>query len=333
MRYFLQLTILFALIAPIHFAAAQTTPASTPPKPAAPAKTEAKSPAPNKELVTSIKPIDAAGQKQISEFIASRCGIMLDGEPAQVRLAATEIQSVLRQPTATPIFLRACADSLKPFVTKLIATNDAFRINNILQVVRWTRNAEALDILIQQSTIETQKSAVIRIGSSRLMPGCVASSNLTAPQIDSAARRIREAAESETQWAVSVHEMQALASLVTVAQEAKLVAQLDFARAEFLKALAATTTQVSKPDGREQIFALQRGLIILRDMLLKTPKEEMAKISPAIRAITQATKLIAKEKAPTIEGFAKSAANAEIVAGVIDNLIGIKEIDPKSKGS
>ena len=314
MRYFQQLTILFALIAPIHFAAAQTSPASTPPKPAAPAKSEAKSPAPNKELVTSTKPIDAAGQKQISEFIASRCGIMLDGEPAQVRLAATEIQSVLRQPTATPIFLRACSDSLKPFVTKIIATN------------------EALDILIQQSTIETQKSAVIRIGSSRLMPGCVASSNLTAPQIDSAARRIREAAESETQWAVSVHEMQALASLVTVAQEAKLVAQLDFARAEFLKALTATTTQVSKPDGREQIFALQRGLIILRDILLKTPKEEMAKISPAIRAITQATKLIAKEKAPTIEGFAKSAANAEIVAGVIDNLIGIKEIDPKSKG-
>lgn len=332
MRYFQQLTILLALIAPIHFASAQTTPAPTPTKPAAAAKSEAKSPAPNKELVTSTKPIDAAGQKQISEFIASRCGIMLDGDPVQVRLAATEIQSVLRQPTATPIFLRACADSLKPFVSKIIATNDAFRINNILQVVRWTRNAEALDVLIQQATTETQKSETIRIGSSRLMPGCVATSNLTAPQIDSAARRIREAAESETQWVVSVHEMQALASLVTVAQEAKLVAQLDFARSEFLKVLTATTAQVSKPDGHEQIFALQRGLIILRDMLLKTPKEEMVKISPAIRSITQATKLIAKEKAPAVEGFNQSAANAAIVAGVIDNLVGIQEIDPKSKG-
>ena len=119
---------------------------------------------------------------------------------------------------------------------------------------------------------------------------------------------------------------------VAVAQEAKLTAQLDFARAEFLKTLTVSTVLVSKPDGQEQIFALQRGLIILRDILLKTPKEEMSKMAPAIRAITQATKLIAKVKAPSVNGFSQSANNAVVVAGVIDNLVGIQESAPKSKG-
>ena len=342
MRYFQQFFIVFVLLAPIQFAVAQAPPAA--PKTGAPAKTQAKVAAPSKELVSSTKPIDAAGQKQISEFIASRCGIILEGDPSQARIASTDLQTVLRQATATPIFLRACAEGLKPLVPKIIATNDSFRINNILQVVRWTRSAEALDILIQQATTATQKDISIRIGASRLMPGCVANANLTAPQIDSAARRIRDASESETQWVVSVHEMQALAALVAVvalfvgvgemgvAQEAKLTAQLDFARAEFLKTLTVSTVLVSKPDGQEQIFALQRGLIILRDILLKTPKEEMAKMVPAIRTITQATKLIAKVKAPSVNGFSQSANNAVVVAGVIDNLVGIQESAPKSKG-
>ncbi len=330
MRYFQQLFIVFVLLAPMQFAVAQTSPAA--PKTGAPAKTQAKVPAPSKELVSSTKPIDAAGQKQISEFIASRCGIILEGDPSQARIASTDLQTVLRQATATPIFLRACAEGLKPLVPKIIATNDSFRINNILQVVRWTRSAEALDILIQQATTATQKDISIRIGASRLMPGCVANANLTAPQIDSAARRIRDASESETQWVVSVHEMQALAALVAVAQEAKLTAQLDFARAEFLKTLTVSTVLASKPDGQEQIFALQRGLIILRDILLKTPKEEMAKMVPAIRTLTQATKLIAKVKAPSVNGFSQSANNAVVVAGVIDNLVGIQESAPKSKG-
>ena len=302
MRYFQQFFIVFVLLAPIQFAVAQAPPAA--PKTGAPAKTQAKVAAPSKELVSSTKPIDAAGQKQISEFIASRCGIILEGDPSQARIASTDLQTVLRQATATPIFLRACAEGLKPLVPKIIATNDSFRINNILQVVRWTRSAEALDILIQQATTATQKDISIRIGASRLMPGCVANANLTAPQIDSAA----------------------------VAQEAKLTAQLDFARAEFLKTLTVSTVLVSKPDGQEQIFALQRGLIILRDILLKTPKEEMSKMAPAIRAITQATKLIAKVKAPSVNGFSQSANNAVVVAGVIDNLVGIQESAPKSKG-
>ncbi|MCE9619897.1 MAG: hypothetical protein K8R92_08305 [Planctomycetes bacterium] len=322
MRRFQHLAILCTLLAPAALSAAQAPPA--PPKTAPTAKTDVKPP--SKELVTSTKPLDAEGLKQIADFVNNRMGQVLEGDPVQVRQATSDVMAVLRQPIATPIFRRAFADALKPFVAKAVAGNDPFRTINVLQIVRWTRTPDALDILIQQVTPASQKDPTIRIGASRLLPGCVATANLTAPQIDSASRRIREAAESESDWIVTVHELQSLSAMVVVAQEGKMPPQLELARGDFLKVLHGSAVKVSKPDGADQVFALQRGLLILRDMLLKSSKDQIdKKTQEDIREITKLAADLSKlpaEGTRASEPYIQSATGAAIVAGVIDKLLG-----------
>jgi HEAT repeat protein len=314
------LALLSTMLAP-SLTWAQTPPA--PPKSGATAKSDAK--APSKELLTSTKPIDAEGQRQIAEFAGSRAELILTGDPAQVRQAAADALGVLRQPITTPIFRRAFADSLKPFVGRIIATNDPYRINNILQIVQWTRTPESLDVLIQQSTPSVQKDTPTRIGASRLLPFCVTGASLTAPQLESAARHIREAAEAETDWVVCVHELQALAAMVAYAQESKFAPQVELARGEFLKSLHACAAKAAKPGGEDQVYALQRGLIMLRDMLLKTSKDQVdKKTRDDVREIAALAVEISKQPANggAADPRSQAAAGAAIVAGVVDKLVG-----------
>ena len=334
MKYFQNLFLIYALAAFPLVVEAQEPPASNPP----PMKSEAlaeKVPAPSKELITSTKPFDAVSQKQISEFIVNRSEKILHGDDKQVRQATTDVLSLLRQSAATPIFLRTCFENLKSSVTTILATDNSFRCINILELVRWTQTPEAVDILIGQITPSIQKNPAIRIGASRLLPSCIASAGLNAPQIDRAARRIREASEEETQWIVSMHELQSVAALVTIAQnpnkqDLKLEPQLKNARDEFLKILAGTASKVSNPKlgGTDQIFALQRGLIILRDILLKTPKDQITLIAVVIRPTTQMTTQLSSQiiadKNITNESIKDSAKSAAITAGAINTLLGVK---------
>lgn len=333
MRHFHTIAILFAVFfTPIH-ALAQGS--AKPPKANPVAKTQGKTPPPNKEYVSSTKAIDAAGQKQINDFIADRAEQIINGDPKNVRQATNEVLALLRQSTATPIFWRACSESLKPFVTKIIATNDEFRISNLLQIIRWTRSPEALDILIEQATPAIQKDGVIRISASRLLSGCIASANLTAPQIDSAARRIREAAEAENNWIANVHDLQSLAAMSLASQGAQFSPQVKISRDEFLKVLAGTITKASKPNDSQEIFAVQRGMILLRDMLLNnsSPAEKSA-VSASIRTITQSASQLGKQLGTSTTAadasIVQSAKSVEILAGVIDKLLSSTAAQPKS---
>ena len=157
---------------------------------------------------------------------------------------------------------------------------------------------------------------------------CASSSNMTAPQIDTAARHIREAAEMETSWIVRAHEMQALVAMIVVAQTGKMQPQAEFVRNEFLKVLAIIAGNASKEKDSEQVLALQRGLILLRDMLLKTPQDEKIKMTSAIKVITQSTIVLAKQPpkgdSATETALRKSVTGAAQVAISINTLLGDK---------
>lgn len=340
MKHFPHIVFVFLLVASSSIVVAQE-----PPTPSAPTKTEskeAKIPAPNKDLVASTKPMDAAGQKQIKDFITNRFEKISGDDVKESRQATTDILLVLRQSAATPMFLRACFDNIKPYIPEILAKQDSFRTGNMLEIVRWTQTPDGLDILIEQVNPSTQKNTVIRMGASRLLAGCIASASLTAPQIDRASRRIREASEFEPDWIVSMHEMESLAQLIAISQnptkpDLKLDQQLKMGRDEFLKILAGTAAKVSNPKlgGTDQIFALQRGLIILRDMLLKTPKNQVVEIASIIRPITEISirisNQIASDKSVTNGSLKESAKNAAITANSINTLLGVKPSAPPAK--
>lgn len=347
MRHFQHLAILVAVLLTQVFASAQTPPqAKTPPtaptKSPPQAKIQPKVPAPSKEYVGSTTSIDDAGKKQIKEFINSRMIEIETGSAKNVRQATNDILEVLRLPIATPIFLRVVFDELKPFATTMFAVKEpakenlpgkdkvspSLRASNFFEILRWTRTPGSLDILINQATMSVQHDMTTRIGASRLLADCASSSNMTAPQIDTAARHIREAAEMETSWIVRAHEMQALVAMIVVAQTGKMQPQAEFVRNEFLKVLAIIAGNTSKEKDSEQVLALQRGLILLRDMLLKTPQDEKIKMTSAIKVITQSTIVLAKQPpkgdSATETALRKSATGAAQVAISINTLLGDK---------
>ncbi|MSR34148.1 MAG: hypothetical protein EXS12_05035 [Phycisphaerales bacterium] len=324
MKPFQHVGLYFFLVAMSTVGMAQTPPAS--PTATAPAKSESKTPAPKKEVITSTKPVDADGQKQIKEFISNRAAIILNSDPKRARQATSDVLGVVRQSGATPIFLRACLDTLKPFVANVMATNNSFRIINMLEIIRYTNTPEAVDILIEQVTPSIQKNVVIRIAAGRLLPSCIPSANMNAPQLDRAARNIRTAADEETNWIVNVHEMQSLAAMITFAQDSKLMPQIELSREEFLKVLTGISNKTLNPssEGADQVFALQRGLIMLRDILLKTPKDQILNITSQIRPITQKVKQLAASGVISDASLKQSESGSLKVAATIDTLIGDK---------
>lgn len=322
----------------VLLALSSTAVAQDPPTPPPPAKTESKEvkvSAPSKDVVTSSKRLDAASQKQIKDFITNRVNKVSQDDVKESRQATTDILFVLRQSAATPIFLRACYDNIKPSIAEILAKQDSFRTGSILEIIRWTQTPDGLDILVEQANPSSQKNPLIRMEASRLLAGCIASASLTAPQIDRAARRIREISEFEPEWVVNMHEMEALAQLIAISQnptklDLKLDQQLKNSREELLKILASTATKVSKPKlgGTDQVLALQRGLIILRDMLLKAPKNQIDEMASIIRPITELSirisNQIASDKALDNKSLKESAKNAAITANSINTLLGDK---------
>ncbi len=337
MRHFNTIALLFAIVINTRAAIAQDT--KSPPNANSAGVTNApKISPPNKEYVLSTKGIDAAGQKQINAFIADRAGQILSGDTKAVRQATNDIVMLLRQQGATPIFVRACFDSLKPWVAKIIDTNNEYRISNFLQVIRWTRSWEALDILIDQSTPAKQKDGVIRISASRLLPNCITSGNLTAPQVDGAARRIREAAENENNWIVTVHDLQALAALSLASQVAQFEPQVKITRGEFLKVLEISIQKASNANDPQQVFAAQRGMIFLRDMLVSnsTPAEKKAISAPIVSITQKAYKLaemVATSSPASDTSLIQSGKSIAAMAEVVDTQVGLQKPKPNAKSS
>jgi len=259
-------------------------------------------------------PLTDAQKSSVSAFIAKNGASFKAGSDAKTMDDARwAMVGLLRDPAASPMFRKAFAVAAVAELGALIKGNDVQGAVQGMQVLRFTRATEAVDLLLDRASPAAEQNPSKRISASTLLAESLKDVDANAAYFESVARRIREACMTESD---PVALQQKFLAIATAARRKDLPA--DNARA-VRRALVETLAAVSKSiraakaaDPRMQ--AMQRALISVRNDVVEMTQAERSALAKVLAGML--ADLIAAAGSQWSSAHADGALNASYSAAM-----------------
>jgi hypothetical protein len=233
--------------------------------------------------------LSAAQQTAVTDFVARAAAVIDSGDDAkEIEEARLTLITPSRDPASTTAFRKAYATELLKALGGTIRGGDLRRAVNAMQVLRFTRTSDAVDALIERATPSSERNPGKRLAAAGLVVDAFEDLDTSNAYYEGAARRLRDAATSETD---PLALQQQLAAIGAAANRNGLPA--DTARnvrrtqAEAIAAAAQAMKGAAVADPRMQ--AIYRVLVPLRNDLLRNSQADQKEIgkvlAPALAAL------------------------------------------------
>jgi hypothetical protein len=272
---------------------------------------------PNSIVATSSS-LSARDSQTVADFVANWTTQIAEGGPLEVNKARGELISPARSPSATPIFTRAYSEAVVPALGPLVSGDDTFRAINALQVARFLKSPEAVELIVVRVDPTEESDRAKRLVASGLLAAAIRDGQLNPVQLDGTTRRIASIAGTEADWMVLLQLMEALDAIANLPNTPQ--ASIDLARRSQLTVLEATVSRMKGPDGNpELIEAIYRSLLELRNQLVRMSSSQRSAFSrqfgPVFASVESAAKAgLATAPANLKPIFEKTAEQAKVLA-------------------
>ena len=269
--------------------------------------------------ISTPPPAGSAARAAIEKFVTFHFDQIASGEPAAVKDGRDQLGGVLRKPDATPVFHRVFLEMAEPMVKRTVSAGDAYRATNALMVIRWVRTPEAFELVRMQCDPSGQPDVRVRAAAANLLPVMVDGGAVPPPQLDAAARRLRETLEKDREWVVLARGYDALARMAVAASAAKLETEAMNIRTELVRALKAGSGLAATGAGVPAVSAVYRGLVAMRDQVLAMNQAQRAQIAPTLLPVLDQVDALSDDAAD--EMLKKEITGAKTVSRTLRSLL------------
>lgn len=265
--------------------------------------------------------LTAAQQTAVADFVARAAAVIDSGDDAKaIEEARLALITPSRDPASTTAFRKAYATELLKALGGTVRGGDLRRAVNAMQVLRFTRTSDAIDALIERATPSAERNPGKRLAAAGLVVDAFEDLDTSNAYYEGAARRLRDAAASETD---ALALQQQLAAIGAAANRNGLPS--DTARnvrrtqAEAIAAAAQAMKGVSTADARMQ--AIYRVLVPLRNDLLRNSQADQKEIGKVLVPALAATVSCAAAQWDAAHANAALAADYAGLANVCEILL------------
>lgn len=247
-------------------------------------RAQAQQPPPSNVLKIASAP-DEATQGVIRGFIDPQMKLIATGNPDQVQEARRAMASLLRKPDCSLMFYATFLQLATPSLESILKSGDAFRATNALMVVRQVRCPAALSVILDQCSLAKQTDARVRVAASAMVGPMIRGGAVQPTELDGVARRLRENAEAETNAFAATQLIEDLGVVAATAEAAKLPNTVRNTLDETLKAFAVALNRAEKPESSDFAMAVPRGLLVIREIVLKMSVEQQKTLRTALEPL------------------------------------------------
>lgn len=279
----------------------------------------------DRSIISATGALNDGQKTSVSGFVGKYAETIRTGDNARaVEEARAALATPARDPAATPNFRKAYGQILVVELAPVAKGSDLHRALNAMQALRFSRTPEALDVIIDRTTVAGESNPAKRIAAASLAADAFEDLDASNAYFETAARRLRDAAVSETDWLAL---QQKLAAIGAAARRKELPADnarnVRKAQAEALASIAKAMKASSTAEARMQ--AIQRTLVGLRNDLLvmqSADRSAVAKVlAPALSdllACASAQWDTAHADATLSASYASALNNCEVLLRMID---------------
>jgi len=233
----------------------------------------------DRATLSASGPLSDAQKSAVTAFISKNGASFKPGTDAKAMDDARwAMVSTLRDPAASPMFRKAFAVAAVSELGPLVKGTDVQGAVQAMQVLRFTRATEAIDMLVERSTPSSEPSASKRVSASTLLVEGLKDVDANAAYFESASRRLREAAVAETDPIALQQKFFAIASAARrkdlPPDNARVVRR---ALVESMSGVAKSIRTAKSADARMQ--AMQRALISVRNDILEMSQAERSDVA------------------------------------------------------
>lgn len=246
----------------------------------------------DRAIIAASAPLTEAQRSAIQSFAANHLRTIREmSSGSSVNDARTALVSPMRDPAATANFRKGMAQVLVAELTPVAKGADLRAAVVAMQVLRFTRSPEAVDVLIDRANPSAERDAGKRVSAGSLASDAFEDLDANNAYIESAVRKLRDAAVAETDWIAT---QQKLAAIAAAARRSDLspdsARKVRLLQVETIAALSRAIAASKSADPRIQ--AVQRALIGLRNDLLTmkdADRSALAKpLAPALAGLLAA---------------------------------------------
>lgn len=233
-------------------------------------------------ILSATGALNAAQKTSVSSYAARSVEAIKSGtDQKAIDDARTALVKPSRDPGATPAFRKAYGVILVTELAPIAKGSDLRRAVVAMQVLRFTRSSDALDVIVECATPSTESDPGKRIAAGSLLIDAFEDLEASNTYYDQSARKLRDAAVAEPDWMALQQKLNALAA---AARKKDLPAEnarnLRKAQAEALGEIARKSKGSTAVDDRMR--AVQRVLVGLRNDLLVMPQADRSQLAKTL---------------------------------------------------
>ena len=238
---------------------------------------------------------DLASAKSLTD--AQKQSIRTEVEAGVKRLGSTDVPVVTQareelsswaDGSPTPVFRGEFSKLACGPLGDLVLRGEPIQAVNAIEVLRAVRTHEALQQLAKLGNSATVTNNGVRLAASRaLLASIDAGTDMNSAQADGLVRAITEATKRESEWACSMSQLMALASVAKRSgMDAKVVAA---ARNGQVSGLSAIATRVAKGDAKDAplMKSASRVLSAMRKDLANAPAAERSVLAGTLGPVAE----------------------------------------------
>ncbi|MFZ9689304.1 MAG: hypothetical protein ACO3DS_05650, partial [Phycisphaerales bacterium] len=237
--------------------------------------------------LAAAKSLTATQKQEIRSSIED--GIKRLGSPDIAEVArAREDLTAWSDGAPTPVFRGEFSKLACGPLGDLVLRGEPIQAVNAIEVLRAVRTHEALQQLAKLGNSATVTNNGVRLAASRaLLASIDAGTDMNSAQADGLVRAITEATKRESEWACSMSQLMALASVAKRSgMDAKVVAA---ARNGQVSGLSAIATRVAKGDAKDAplMKSASRVLSAMRKDLANAPAAERSVLAGTLGPVAE----------------------------------------------
>lgn len=236
----------------------------------------------DKSIIASAGALSDAQKQAMTDFVKGQTRTIGSSDGAgELEAARQALIAPSRDPSATPVFRRGYSSAVVAELAPVAKGRDLRRAIVAMQVLRFIRTKEAVDVLVDRTGPAAEPDAGKRIAAASLVTDSFEDLDVSPGEFDAIARRLRDACASETDWLALQQKLIAIAAPAKrggfPADNARNVRK---AQAEAIAAIARAMRGASKPDPRVQ--SLQRVLVGVRNDLLTLSQGDRSAVAKTL---------------------------------------------------
>lgn len=247
-----------------------------------PATAGAQSPTLDRAILTASSPLDAAKTAALKGFVTRwTSDLAQSSDPTEITAARNALTDPARDPSASPIFRRTFSGVVLAELRPIIEGKDLRRAINGLQVARFLRSPESVDLIASRLSPTAEPDAAKRLSAASTLAAAVLDADLSPVQCDAITRDLVSAAGQEKDDQVLIQEMKVLGGIAR--RPGLAPASAETALGGQVKVFAVLVDSVAgSPKADARMVSVARALVSLRNQWLELSRPQSTKLGPAL---------------------------------------------------